>query len=106
VKLDLVNHIFGTDVILNGVSRGEQASIIISQGGAHPADPRSSVPTNREVDVFMTSLGFEPVTDEPFEWIKRVEAIRVSDARPDNFIKSHHFIVPIDLIVAYEDEIS
>ena len=55
--------------------------------------------------MFMTSLGFEPVPDTEFEWVNKADGMRVSDARPDNFIKSHLGLVPIDLIIGYEDEI-
>lgn len=52
----------------------------------------------------MKSLGFERVPDSRFDWTNRSDGMRVSDARIDNFIKSKEGLIPIDLIVGYEDE--
>ena len=84
---------------------GEQPSIVISQEWAHPADEKDPLPSDAEVDAFMTGLRFERVEDSPIDWTKKSDGIRVSDARTDNFIKSKEGVIPIDLIVGYENEI-
>jgi len=53
----------------------------------------------------MTGLRFERVEDSPIDWTKKSDGSRVSDARTDNFIKSKEGVIPIDLIVGYENEI-
>jgi hypothetical protein len=80
---------------------GEKASIVISQPWAYPADPKNPLPSPREIYEFMTSLGFKHVEETHYEWLKKSEGIRVSDARPDNFIKSKEGVVPIDLVVSH-----
>ncbi|MEW6159368.1 MAG: hypothetical protein AB1813_18230 [Verrucomicrobiota bacterium] len=102
LRIELTNQVFGSDLKLEGVTKGAKPSIIISQPWAHPADPRSPLPSSVEVESFMISLYFEPVADTPFEWFRKVDQVRVSDARTDNFIKSKSDVVPIDLIVEQE----
>lgn len=36
------------------------------------------------------------------EWFRKLDGLRVSDARPDNFIKSHEGLVTIDLIIGVQ----
>lgn len=100
-----MNHVFGSDIRLEGITRGDKPSIITSQEWAHPADERTPLPSELEVEAFMKSLGFQRVPDSTFEWCNKSDRMRVSDARIDNFIKSKEGILPIDLIVGYEDEI-
>lgn len=98
-RLELINQVFDSDIHLEAVTTGDNVSIVISQPWAYPADPKNPLPTSKEIFDFMTSLGFEPVNDAPFDWFRRADKLRVSDARPDNFIKSTDGVVPIDLII-------
>ena len=99
LRLELVNQVFGSDLRLEGVTRSDKPSIVISQPWAHPADLRCPLPSSTEIWEFMTSLGFDPIPDAPFDWLRKSEGLRVSDARPDNFIKTAEGVVPIDLVI-------
>lgn len=101
-RLSLVNQVFSSDLRLEGVTQGDQPSIVTSQPWAHPADPQKPLPSSVEVRKFMKSLDFNPVVDSPVEWFRTSDGVRVSDARTDNFIKSSEGLVPIDLVVAKE----
>jgi hypothetical protein len=103
-RLELINQIFSSDLRLEGVTAGDAPSVITSQPWAHPADPRSPLPSLSEVREFMVSLGFEPIHDAPFDWFRASDGIRISDARPDNFIKTEYGVVPIDLIASRNDQ--
>lgn len=98
-RIELTNEFFDSDLRLEGVTLGDKISIVISQPWAHPADPSRPVPSDAEVGDFMSRLGFERVANTKFEWVSKSNRLRVSDARPDNFIKSKDGVVPIDLVV-------
>jgi hypothetical protein len=100
IRLELTNRVFGSDLRLEGVTRGEKTSIVISQPWAHPFDLKSPTPSPAEIWEFMMSLGFEPIPDAPFDWLRKSEGVRVSDARPDNFIKTDEGVVPIDIVIS------
>jgi hypothetical protein len=101
-RLELTNEFFGSDLRLECVTAGDQTSIVISQPWAYPANPNDPCPSLDEIYDFMTKLDFEPVADAPFEWFRKLDRVRVSDARPDNFIRSKKGVVPIDLVVSKE----
>jgi hypothetical protein len=99
-RLELVNQVFMSDLRLEGITEGDKPSVVISQPWAHPADPRSPLPSSTEIRDFMMRMRFEPVADAPFEWFRKSDGVHVSDARPDNFIKTIKGVVPIDLIIS------
>lgn len=98
-RIILVNEVFGSDIQFEGVIGGDNASVVISQPWAHPADQNSPSPSSEEIYDFMTKLNFEPVADSPYDWIRKSEGILVSDARPDNFMKTPDGIIPIDVVI-------
>jgi len=100
VRLELLNRLFDSDIRLEGITDTDEISIVTSQPWAHPADPKGPLPSMAELQRFMIDIGFEPVADSPFEWVSESAGVRVSDARPDNFIKSAKGIVPIDLVIS------
>ena len=102
VRLELLNEVFGLDMKLEGVTGDELLSMLISQAWVHPADPRNPLPSPAEIAEFMCGLGFEP-TSRPYEWHRKADEVLVSDARPDNFIRSKLGVVPIDLIASREE---
>jgi hypothetical protein len=101
-RLELTNEFFGSDLRLECVTSGDRPSIVVSQPWAQPADPKKPLPTPAEIHDFMTELDFEPVLNASYEWFRKSDGVRVSDARPDNFIKSENGVVPIDLVVSKE----
>jgi hypothetical protein len=56
-------------------------------------------PTNTEVSEFLRHSDFTPVKEECWLWQRLINdlLIWVGDARTDNFVKTEHGIVPIDL---------
>ncbi len=103
-RLELKNEVFGSNLRLEGVTRGDKPSVVTSQPWAHPADLQSPLPCLTEIRDFMTRLSFEPVADALFEWFRKSDGVRVSDARPDNFIKTKGSVVPIDLVISKNDQ--
>ena len=99
-RLELIKDVFEDDIRLEGIVGGESPSIIISQPWAYPENPKAPLPTLTEIKHFMKSLGFVQVPYTLHEWFRASDGIRVSDARPDNFIKSRNGVVPIDLLIA------
>lgn len=101
-RLVLTNQVFHSDLLLEYVTPADKTSIVISQPWAYPADPNNPTPDWIEIGEFMQSLEFELVPDTLYEWYRRLDRIRVSDARRDNFIKSANGVIPIDVIVGQE----
>ncbi|PWU09830.1 MAG: hypothetical protein C5B50_26600 [Verrucomicrobia bacterium] len=97
-----MNRIFDADLRLEGVTDANELSIVTSEPWAQPADPRRPLPSSEEIASFMSDLGFALVPGAPFEWFRTRDRVRVSDARPDNFIKSKRGVVPIDLVISSE----
>jgi hypothetical protein len=107
-RLHLMNAVFGAGMRLEGVTlgqslligqQGEQPSIVVSQQWIRAADPGRPHPSEAEIELFMRSLGFEPLAGAYFGWHRARDGVRVVDARVDNFIKSADGVVPIDLVV-------
>lgn len=107
-RLQLMNEVFGAGLRLEGVAlgqslligqSGEQQSIVVSQQWIRAANPDQPHPSEAEIELFMRSLGFEPLAGAYFGWHRARDGVRVVDARVDNFIKSADGVVPIDLVV-------
>jgi 5-enolpyruvylshikimate-3-phosphate synthase len=98
-RIVLVNQVFGADLRLEGVTAGDPSSVITSQPLVEAADPAHPLPLPEETQELMAQFGFEPVPNLPFDWFRESDQVRVSDARPDNFIKTPNGVVPIDLVV-------
>ncbi len=102
-RIILTNEVFHSEIKLVGITRGENPSIIISQPYAHPDDMENPIPSDEEIRAFMTSLEFESIDGTSLNWIRKADGIRVSDAKPDNFIKTQGKLTPIDLIVGFDE---
>jgi hypothetical protein len=107
-RLELMNEVFGDDLIFEGVAFGtprydctddKLPYIVISQSWIDAADERSPEPSDCEISVFMDSLGFIRLNGSN-QYYREMDEIIVSDAKPLNFIKSHHGIIPIDLQIS------
>lgn len=107
-RLQLMNEVFGAGLRLEGVSfgqslligqKGKQPSIVVSQPWIQAADPDRPHPSEAEIEMFMRSLGFEPLAGAYFGWCRAKDGVRVVDARVDNFIQSADGVVPIDVVV-------
>jgi Serine/Threonine/Tyrosine Kinase found in polyvalent proteins len=108
-RLELMNRVFGSDLQLEGVTfgksfiigaRGEKPCLVISQPWIDAADENNPHPTETEIEKFMESLGFSPLTGAFFGWRNEEKGITVLDARPDNFINSPAGVIPIDLVIS------
>ena len=104
-----MNEVFGDDLLLEGVAFGlppydcadtKLPYIVISQKWIDAADEKSPEPSELEISNFMQKLGFSRVPDSGFQWYREADKIIVSDAKPLNFIKSHHGVIPIDLQIS------
>lgn len=111
------NSIFGDDIKVLGfqmfgdkefMGRPGGLSIVTSQPYIKAADPKNPNPSHKEIEDYMASLGFEPVTlagAEMMAWT-RSDGTIVSDARPDNFVNTDKGVVPIDLQVSQPNQSS
>ena len=112
-RLDLTRELFDVDMRLEGVGVYQQSSnaekkpyMVISQEWVDAANESQPSPSEAEIAEFMTSLGFTLLEDSVFRWRRTrlgESAVLVSDSKPDNFIKTRTGVVPIDLIVGYEN---
>jgi hypothetical protein len=100
-RLELLKDVFGLDTRLEGITGDVGLSVVISEPWVYPADPQCPLPFLHEIVEFMRSLGFEG-TNRSYEWRRESDGVLVSDARPDNFIRSKEGVVPIDLIASKE----
>jgi hypothetical protein len=108
-RLELMNQVFKSDLRLEGISFGksliigaqtEQSSLVISQPWIRSADANDPHPSMLEIAQFMESLNFCTETNSYYGWYREEDEIKIIDARPDNFIKSHEGVVPIDLVIS------
>ena len=94
IRLSMLNLTFGFAPNPVGITKAGQ---IVTLQRFVEGEPPASV----EVDEFLLLAGFEPVKRSCWLWKKRdlnneVE-YWIGDAREDNFVKTPHGIVPIDL---------
>ncbi|MFN7564902.1 MAG: hypothetical protein ACK5TH_24220 [Prosthecobacter sp.] len=74
-------------------------SMVISQRWLVAADPDEPTPSLEEIAEFLTDLGFEPIPDSFFGWIRGTDGLLILDAKPDNFVKTAAGILPFDLMI-------
>ena len=113
-----MRELFGVDLRLEGVGLGpprssseepERPYIVISQEWIDALDAEEPSPSEQEISDFMMSLGFTRMEDSCYRWRRPSDqpgepSLIVLDTKPDNFIKSAHGVVPIDLIIGFEHE--
>ena len=104
-----MNRVFASDMRMEGVmfgksllifALGEKVSLVVSQPWVRAADPANPHPTAKEIDEFMSSIGFAKLQHSYFGWRREEDGVSILDARPDNFIKSSFGVVPIDLVAS------
>jgi len=101
-RIALMNQVFGSDIRVEGVTSGENPSIITSQPYHDAYDKNSPHPSEKEIAEFMRSQGFESHPTFEYGWVRKADGITALDAKPDNFIKTKDGIVPVDLIMQEE----
>jgi hypothetical protein len=108
-RLELMNQTFDADLRVEGVSfgkslligaKGEQPSLVISQPWIRADNPKQPHPTPAQIREFMEALEFTELAGSYYGWYRRSDNITVLDARPDNFVRSHAGVVPIDLVIS------
>lgn len=113
LRLELMNRAFGSDFKLEGIAlgkslligaQGEQPRMVVSQPWIRAANPSFPHPSTTEISQFMESLGFVSLKGSYYGWHHKEENITILDARPDNFIKSHQGVVPIDLVISKNNQ--
>ena len=98
-RIALMNQVFNSDIRVEGITPGDNPSIITSQPFHEAADPNSPHPSPDEIACYMYDKGFEPLRDVPDAWARKSDGIFAYDTRPDNFIKTKKGVVPFDLVV-------
>ena len=107
-RLELMNHVFASDIRLEGVMMGKSMIIgaaadlpcvVVSQPWIHPATPASPHPSVNQIQDFMESMGFFRAPNLFYGWRRPSDFLTVTDAREDNFILSPVGVVPIDLVI-------
>jgi hypothetical protein len=108
-RLELMNKVFGDDLVLEGVAFGTpqygkksdpMPFLIISQSFIETVGEKFCEPSEQEIADFMVSLGFSQLSDSVYQWYRESDKIVVSDAKPANFIKSIRGVIPIDLLIS------
>lgn len=104
------NAIFLDDIRLEGVIQSARpsfligavpggCSLVISQRWLIAADPENPYPSEEHIARFMSGLGFTPLRDSFFGWLREEDGVLILDAKPDNFILTPDGILPFDLVI-------
>ncbi|GAA5495756.1 hypothetical protein Rhal01_01935 [Rubritalea halochordaticola] len=105
-RLALQNELFGDDIRVIGGFPLESslalfskptAPVLTSQPFRDGASDQREIPTEDEIECYMSSKGFVPLKDKFYGWWNEEKRILVVDAKPDNFVFTREGIVPIDL---------
>lgn len=105
-RMDAMNHAFGTDFRLDGITKsGEHIGLAVSQTAIQGGEP-----SHAEMEKFMRSGGYRKVKADAIAnkhmedktWFRPGTGIVVADVKPDNFKKdAKGRLVPIDLVVQH-----
>jgi hypothetical protein len=106
-RVELMNAVFGSDLLLEGVvlDGGLNPYIVVSQSYIETADEKRPHPTESEIAEFMDILGFAIFPESCWNWFRQSDGIIVLDTKIGNFIPSPRGIIPIDLIIGQPDTI-
>jgi hypothetical protein len=107
-RLALQNAVFADDFQIEGVTVSDKPSLILFEPTGQPsfvisqqwivaADADHPTPSAEEIDDYLTRIGFEAAPNSYYGWIRRADGVLIVDAKPDNFIKTHAGVTPIDL---------
>jgi hypothetical protein len=101
-RLEFQNTLFGDEIRIEGVAFDEAQIEIITTQPWIVASPEHPSPTQAEIDVYFSSLGFlkaELVADVPL-YFHRDLGILVADAHDRNILRNESgALVPIDLVI-------
>ena len=111
-RVRLQNEIFGDDIKLEGVDTSAKPSMIIGEGEAGPRIVTSQEmrkgetteaphPSAPEIASYLEDRGFKKA-EGYFAFERPEDNVLISDAKPDNFVKTERGIEPIDLHIAQE----
>ena len=99
--------VFGSDLVLEGVTVSSKPSMIIGQPAGQPSIvisqrwyEREGLATNEAIHEMLVEEGFRPVPSSYFGWFRPSDGTVIVDAKPDNFIKTPAGLIPIDLQMA------
>ena len=113
-RVELQNKVFGDTTKVIGFAyypdrfmrRPGGLSIVTSQHFVQIGDEKNPTPSQKEIDKFMESRGFESIPGEVPLWRRASDGVLVMDARADNFIKTQSgAIIPIDLQIGREPKL-
>lgn len=98
-RMALMNRVFDSEIHIMGFTPGDKPSIITSQFFYKGVDASLPHPSREEIAIFMYGQGFLPLPNVSDGWSRKADAIIALDTRSDNFIKTAHGTVPIDLVL-------
>lgn len=109
-RMALQNELFADTIELEGLMIssgpsliiGEPAgglSLVVSQPWLEAADNACQFPSEDEIKALMMARGFRPIFASLFGWESSENHLIILDAKPDNFIKTTHGTLPIDLLI-------
>lgn len=97
-RLTLLNDTFGDDLRVEGLCCGRTVAIATSQPLATPARAHQPHPRRRrEVETYMEARGFVNLGFSA--WYHPQKKLMVTDATPDNFIRTAQGLRPVDLMI-------
>jgi hypothetical protein len=104
-RLALMNQVFGDDIRLVGLRCGRTVAIVTSQPLAKAARAQRPHPADgRKIETYMAGRGF--VNLGFAAWYHPQQKLMVTDATPDNFIRTRQGLTPVDLMICRaEDEL-
>lgn len=110
-RMALHIEVFASDLRLEGVCISEKPSMIIGQPAGQPSlvisqrwYEKEGVATTEDIHDLLTEEGFRAIPSSYFGWYRLEDGVVIVDAKPDNFIKTHEGLIPIDLQMAQFDE--
>ena len=109
--MSLQVEVFGSDIVLEGVSISDAPSMVLFQPAGEPSFvisqtwfPKSGVATNEAISSYLKGEGFKEVAGSYFGWYRPADGVVIVDAKPDNFIQTVAGLVPIDLQMSIFDD--
>jgi hypothetical protein len=114
-RLELMEQEFPTELRLEGIALGRseyepggdlKPYIVTSQALIEIADEKHPNPTEEEIEQFMMTLGFRLIKDSCWNWFRESDGVIVTDTKVLNFRMSEKGIVPIDLVISKNMELT
>ncbi|WP_264487800.1 hypothetical protein [Luteolibacter arcticus] len=109
-RMALHIEVFASDIRLEGITVSDKPSMIIGQPPGQPSlvisqrwYAKEGLATNESIHDLLTGEGFRAVPSSYFGWYRPEDGVVIVDAKPDNFIRTHEGLIPIDLQMAQFD---